>query len=117
MKRSPDLLSGGGMSKSDINDAEEAAMPNVSLTPELEGFAETCVTSGRYGNVSEVMRAALRLLQEQESKRDGFTRMLERVSREADEKGCHEVDDVIFEVDAELRARASAQEAANRNAS
>ena len=26
-------------------------MPNVSLTPELEGFAETCVSSGRYGNV------------------------------------------------------------------
>lgn len=33
-------------------------MPNVSLTPELEGFAERCVASGRYGNVSEVMRAA-----------------------------------------------------------
>ena len=40
-------------------------MPNVSLTPELEGFAERCVASGRYGNVSEVMRAALRLLADQ----------------------------------------------------
>ena len=104
------------MSKSDMANEEVAAMPNVSLTPELEGFAETCVAKGRYGNVSEVMRAALRLLQDQESKRDAFTRMLERVSREADEKGCYEVDDVIAEVDAELRDRASGQEAARRNA-
>jgi antitoxin ParD1/3/4 len=89
-------------------------MPNVSLTPELEGFAETCVATGRYGNVSEVMRAALRLLQEQESKRVAFTQMLERVSREADEKGCYEVDDVIAEVDAELRTRAAGQEAVRR---
>jgi antitoxin ParD1/3/4 len=91
-------------------------MPNVSLTPELEGFAEACVASGRFGNVSEVMRAALRLLQDQEAKRDAFTRMLERVGREADAAGCHEVDDVIAEVDAELRARAPAQEAARRSA-
>ena len=82
-------------------------MPNVSLTPELEGFAEACVATGRYGNVSEVMRAALRLLQEQEANRLAFTRMLERVSREADEKGCYEVDDVIAEVDAELRTHAA----------
>ncbi len=91
-------------------------MPNVSLTPELEGFAEHCVTTGRYGNVSEVMRAALRLLQEQEEKRAAFTRMLDRVSREADAKGCYEVDEVIAEVDAELRARAPGQGAARRSA-
>ena len=35
-------------------------MPNVSLTPELERFAEACVQSGRYNSVSEVTRAALR---------------------------------------------------------
>ena len=38
------------------------SMPNVSLTPELERFAEACVRSGRYNSVSEVTRAALRLL-------------------------------------------------------
>ena len=37
-------------------------MPNVSLTPELERFAEACVQSGRYDSVSDVVRAALRLL-------------------------------------------------------
>lgn len=75
-------------------------MPNVSLTPELEGFAEQCVTSGRYGNVSEVMRAALRLLQEQEAKREAFARMLETAEREGDERGWFEIDQVAEEMDA-----------------
>lgn len=34
-------------------------MPNVSFTPELERFAETCIRSGCYGSVSEGTRAAL----------------------------------------------------------
>jgi hypothetical protein len=40
--------------------------------------------------------------------------MLERIGREADEAGGDDVDNVIAEVDAELRARAPAQEAARR---
>jgi putative addiction module CopG family antidote len=110
----PDLKFTLAMSKSDIACERENVMPNVSLTPELEGFAEACVTSGRFGNVSEVMRAALRLLQAQEEKRAAFVRMLEKVDRAADEQGCHEVDDVIAEVDAELAARDKASGAARR---
>lgn len=82
-------------------------MPNVSLTPELEGFAERCVASGRYGNVSEVMRAALRLLEQQETRRAAFTEMLDRTEREADEKGwltADEVDAELGEVIANARA-------------
>ena len=41
---------------------------NVSLTLELERFVTGRVASGRYQNNSEVVRAALRLLQVQESK-------------------------------------------------
>jgi putative addiction module CopG family antidote len=41
---------------------------NVSLTPELERFVAGRVASGRYQNNSEVVRAALRLLQVQESR-------------------------------------------------
>lgn len=40
---------------------------NVSLTPELERFVAGRVASGRFQNNSEVVRAALRLLQVQES--------------------------------------------------
>jgi antitoxin ParD1/3/4 len=39
---------------------------NVSLTPELECFVTTKVQSGRYTSASEVIREALRLLEEQE---------------------------------------------------
>ena len=37
---------------------------NVSLTPELETYIQAKVTSGRYSSASEVMREALRLLQD-----------------------------------------------------
>src|SRR4051794_6853166 len=36
---------------------------NVHLTPELEQFAQSCVGSGRFNNISEVVRSGLRLLQ------------------------------------------------------
>ena len=85
-------------------------MPNVSLTPELERFAERCVASGRYGNVSEVMRAALRLLQEQEDRRAAFTRMLEAAERESDQDGWFDVDLVAQEMDA-IIAEAEARRA------
>ena len=37
---------------------------NVSLTPELEKFVSTKVSTGRYNSASEVVREALRLLEE-----------------------------------------------------
>ena len=42
---------------------------NVSLTPELERFVSTKVESGRYNSASEVVREALRLLEEHDSAR------------------------------------------------
>jgi antitoxin ParD1/3/4 len=42
---------------------------NVSLTPELEKFVSSKVKSGRYNSASEVVREALRLLEEHESAR------------------------------------------------
>ena len=42
---------------------------NVSLTPELEKFVVTKVESGRYNSASEVVREALRLLEEHDSAR------------------------------------------------
>jgi antitoxin ParD1/3/4 len=46
----------------------EAAM-NVSLTPELDRFVSATVTSGRYTSASEVVREALRLLEERDQDR------------------------------------------------
>ena len=42
---------------------------NVSLTPEMEDFIDGRVASGRYRSASEVVRAALRLLEEDERRR------------------------------------------------
>ena len=51
---------------------------NVSLTPRLQRLIETRVASGRYGSASEVVREALRLLEEQEALREARLRQLQR---------------------------------------
>ncbi len=43
---------------------------NVSLTPALEDFVNQKVSSGRYGSASEVVREALRLLEDRDRLRD-----------------------------------------------
>lgn len=42
---------------------------NVSLTPEFETFVDEKLKSGSYSSASEVVRAGLRLLQEQDAER------------------------------------------------
>jgi antitoxin ParD1/3/4 len=73
---------------------------NIHLTPELERFARECVETGRYNNVSEVMRAALRMLQEQEERRQKFDAMLEETVAEADRDGWISHEEVMAELDA-----------------
>lgn len=68
---------------------------NVHLTPELEEFARACVETGRYNNVSEVMRAGLRLLQEQEERRRSFMEMIAEVEAEIDRDGTVTIDEVV----------------------
>jgi len=75
-------------------------MPNVSLTPEQQSFIDSRVTSGRFSSASEVMRHALRLMQEAEERRERFVAMLCDVSARADREGTLSAD----EVDAELKA-------------
>lgn len=41
----------------------------IDLPPELETFARDCVTSGRYSDTNDVIRAALRRLQDAEARR------------------------------------------------
>ncbi len=73
---------------------------NVHLTAELEEFARSCVSSGRFNNVSEVVRAGLRLLQADEDRRQAFTAMLRDVRAESDRDGSHAADDILTEMDA-----------------
>ena len=72
---------------------------NVHLTPELESFARACVEGGLYNNVSEVVRSGLRLLKEQEDRRQAFDKMIARTLKEAEDEGTREMDDVMARVD------------------
>jgi len=61
---------------------------NVSLTPELEALVAQKVESGRYTSASEVIREALRLLEEQDQIRQ---KRLAEVGRKID-KGLAQLD-------------------------
>jgi antitoxin ParD1/3/4 len=56
---------------------------NVSLTPELESFVLTKVKTGRYNSASEVVREALRLLEDHEKARAA---QLEKFRSEVDRR-------------------------------
>ncbi len=43
---------------------------NVNLTPELDEFVARKIDAGLYSNASEVMRAALRLLEQEEREQE-----------------------------------------------
>jgi antitoxin ParD1/3/4 len=77
---------------------------NVNLTPELERFARACVESGRFNNVSEVVRSGLRMLQEAEERRAAFVASLEGAREEGLREGFATVEEVEVEVRAAIDA-------------
>ncbi len=77
---------------------------NVHLTPELERFARECVAEGRYNNVSEVVRQALRMLQDAEERRHRFTAMLREVEEDVDKNGTVSLEEVLADMDAIIEA-------------
>ncbi len=85
-------------------------MPNVSLTPGLERFAEACVQSGRYNSVSEVTRAALRLLQQVEQQRREFLAMLDAAEAEGEREGFLTLEEVMEDIDRRIEASTRAKE-------
>lgn len=82
---------------------------NVHLTPELEGFARSCVTSGRYNNVSEVVRAGLRLLQDNEERRAALLRSLDEARAAADRGEVYTIEEVAAELDQIIEEAAPAR--------
>jgi len=77
---------------------------NVHLTPELERFAQSCVASGRFNNVSEVVRSGLRLLQDTEERRAAFVASLEAAVGEGERDCFLTAQDVETEVQAAINA-------------
>ena len=57
---------------------------NISLNKHFEAFVEGAVKSGRYESSSEVVRAGLRLLEEQEIRLAALSERIERGLEELD---------------------------------
>lgn len=77
---------------------------DIRLTPELERFAQSCVASGRFNNVSEVVRSGLRLLQDAEERRAAFVASLEAAVAEGERDGFLTAEDVQADVQAAIDA-------------
>jgi antitoxin ParD1/3/4 len=60
---------------------------NISLTPKLESFVKSKVRTGNYNNASEVIREALRVLQEREADRKVQLGALKRLIHEGEQSG------------------------------
>src|SRR5882724_11140450 len=69
---------------------KENSMPtrNINLTEHFDHFVERQVSSGRYSNASEIVREALRLLEEQEQEREAKLQAL----RQSAKQGFDEID-------------------------
>ena len=86
---------------------------NISITPELDAFLQSRVSSGRYQTTSEVVREALRLLERQEAEREQSMQQLkakfERGAAEAERGELFDGEEVFEElremIEERLRAR------------
>jgi antitoxin ParD1/3/4 len=84
---------------------------NVNLTPQLEELVRAKVSSGLYTSASEVVREALRLMQEQDSFRDAKLQELRRDIRKGLDSGDSETWD-----SAALKAKARTRSAVKSTA-
>ncbi len=82
--------------------------PSISLTDHQQAFVAALVESGRYHGVSEVMRAGLRLLEEQEERREAALRLLEAAVQEGLDSGpaveMEEIEDILAQAKAEMES-------------
>jgi antitoxin ParD1/3/4 len=90
---------------------------NINLTEHLDHFVKRQVSSGRYSNASEIVREALRLLEEEEQERQAKLNVLRKAAKQGfDEidqgqgivlKGKKAVNQFTAKIQAEVRSRAA----------
>jgi len=90
---------------------------NINLTEHFDHFVQRQVSRGRYSNASEIVREALRLLEEQEQERQVKLKALRQAAKhgfdEIDQgkgivlKGKKAVKQFISEIEAEVRSKAA----------
>ena len=72
---------------------------NLDLTDDQAAVADLFSTFFARESTSEVVRSALRLLQDLEEQRRQFTAMLDEAVEEADREGTFTVEEVLAELD------------------
>ena len=78
------------------------------LPPELERFATEAVAAGRYRDLSDVLAAGVKLLQQAEAEVAAFVDSLDAARAEADREGWHTLDEVLAEADRIIAAKRDA---------
>jgi antitoxin ParD1/3/4 len=78
---------------------------NINLTPEMDNFVDTKIRSGQYANASEVLRAGLRALEEDEQEDRAKLEAIRTAVQAGEESGVAE-GDVIGEIRDRMRRRA-----------
>ncbi|WP_257254209.1 MULTISPECIES: type II toxin-antitoxin system ParD family antitoxin [unclassified Endozoicomonas] len=73
---------------------------SITLGDHFDGFISSQVNSGRYGSASEVIRAALRLLENRETKLETLRQLL--IEGEESGNADYNLDSIIDELDNEL---------------
>jgi antitoxin ParD1/3/4 len=91
---------------------ERSKAVNVSLTPHFEAFIDQLVQSGRYGNASEVVRDAMRLLEARESKLAALRAAIEEGIASGPSEPLEKVETVLQLVRSEREAKLDALRAA-----
>jgi antitoxin ParD1/3/4 len=80
-------------------------MPSsYTLGKHFEAFVQAQLASGRYGNASEVLRDALRLMEERERRLAAWDAALERGIADVEAGRVYDADEVFDELEAELEA-------------
>ncbi len=77
-------------------------MPNIHLTEQMEDYIQRQIRSGSYANLSEVVRAGMRLLMERDNARQFYALKadLEEALREAESGRLETFDPQAYEPDA-----------------
>ncbi len=78
---------------------------NINLTPEMDQFVDTKIQSGQYANASEVLRAGLRALEEDDKENQAKLEALRTSIQGGIDSGIAD-GDVIERIRARIRRRA-----------